>query len=373
MNSVAKNSVERNVVAQGTVRAVVLAGGQGTRFWPVSRVSLPKQFLSISESGESLIQATVRRIEPLVGRDGVRVVANDGLRNLVMQHVPQATFISEPEAKNTAACIGLAAVSVLSESHESDPVLIVLPADHSIKDEEVLRRTLQEAVDHARSSEVLVTIGIPPTYPHTGYGYIKRGKTVSGRTHHVERFFEKPNLERAEKYLESGSYSWNSGMFVWRASTILAAFKSHLPAMYEGLMAIKTLLTGGAGCNCDEIARIFNSFESISIDFGVLEHARNSLVVDAESFGWSDVGSWDQWADNLQPDAHGNLVRGDAVVIDSQGCVIKSDKRLVAAVGLQDVVVIDAGDAVLVVSREHVQDVRKVVDELKRRGRSDLI
>ncbi len=360
-------------VEQHKVRAVVLAGGQGTRFWPVSRSSLPKQFLSIGENGESLIQATVRRIEPVVGRDGVRVVANDGLRALVEEHVPHATFISEPEAKNTAACIGLAAVYLLSESQEEDPVLIVLPADHSIKDEEALRRTLREAIEHARADDVLVTIGITPTHAHTGYGYIKQGKKVSGRTHHVERFFEKPNLDRAQKYLESGDYTWNSGMFVWRASSILAAFKAYLPSMYQGLMAIKELLASGSGCNSSEISRIFNSFESISIDFGVLEHARNSLVVSAERFGWNDVGSWDQWADSFQPDAHGNLIKGDAVVIDSEGCVVKSDKRLVAAVGLKDVVVIDAGDAVLVVSREHVQDVRKVVDELKRRGRTELV
>jgi mannose-1-phosphate guanylyltransferase len=355
------------------VMAVILAGGQGTRFWPVSRTTLPKQFLSISDDGESLIQATVRRIEPLTGSDGVSVVANDGLRHLIEQHVPHAHFISEPLAKNTAACIGLAAVYASLGSPVGDPVMIVLPADHSIRDEEALRRTLSEAVQHAQTSDVLVTIGIPPESPHTGYGYIKRGPCVAGRTHRVERFFEKPNVDRAQKYLESGEYSWNSGMFVWRASSILSAFKAHLPTMFEGLMAIKQLLQEGRDGRSQEIVNIFSSFESISIDFGVLEHARNCLVVSAEPFGWSDVGSWDQWADNFQADTNGNLIKGDAVVIDSEGCVVKSDKRLVAAVGLKDVVVIDAGDAVLVVSREHVQDVRKVVDELKRRGRTELV
>jgi mannose-1-phosphate guanylyltransferase len=254
--------------------------------------------------------------------------------------------------------------------------MVVLPADHAVKDEEALRRALSEGVEQARASDSLVTIGIPPTSPHTGYGYIKRGQRIGGRTFQVERFFEKPSLERAKKYLESGDYWWNSGMFVWRASVILEAFKAYLPSMYEGLQAIAALLESHKGDSDKvqaEIASIFSGFESISIDFGVLEHARNCVIIEAEPFGWNDVGSWDQWADNFQSDSQGNLVKGDAIAIDSTGCVVKSEKRLIAAVGLKDVVIIDSGDALLVVSREHVQDVRKVVDELKKLGRTELV
>lgn len=356
------------------VRAIILAGGQGSRFWPLSRALLPKQFLSLGDSGESLIQATVRRIVPLVGDENVRVVANPSLEPLILEHVPSATVICEPMAKNTAACIGLAAVYAMAEQPGIDPVLVVLPADHAIKDDKLLRTALQEAIDLARESDVLVTIGIPPTRPHTGYGYIKKGKAVSGRSFQVERFFEKPSLERAQKYLETGGYCWNSGMFVWRASVILESFREHLPHMAEGLDEIQRLLEKGAAkTTAARIQDLFSGFESISIDFGVLEHAKNCVVVHAEEFGWNDVGSWDQWAGNFQRDANGNLVKGEAVVIDSSGCVIRTAGRVVAAVGLKDVIVIDSGDALLVVSHEHVQEVRKVVEELKKRGRTDLV
>jgi mannose-1-phosphate guanylyltransferase len=349
---------------------VIMAGGQGSRFWPLSRGRLPKQFLSISESGESLIQATVRRIEPLVGSERVCVIANSSFESLIREHVPSATFIEEPEARNTAACIGLAAVSTMVSSGR-DPVLVVLPADHAVKSEELLRAALAEGISQARENDVLVTIGIPPTHANTGYGYIKRGEPLSGRAYRVDRFYEKPNSQRAQKYLEQGGYSWNSGMFVWRASVILEAFREHLPEVYDGLLEIRGILESRG--SRQRIAEIFKQFESISIDFGVLEHARNCVVIEAEEFGWSDVGSWDQWAENFALDEEGNLVKGDAIAIDSHGCVVRGHNRLIAAVGLKDIVIIDSGDALLVVSREHVQDVRKVVAELKQRGRSELV
>lgn len=355
-------------------RVIILAGGQGSRFWPLSRASLPKQFLSLGDSGESLIQATVRRVVGLVGEENIRVVANRNLEPLINKHVPSVGMICEPQAKNTAACIGLAAVHALAESPGQDPVLVVLPADHAIKDDARLCRALQEAVERARDAKVLVTIGIPPTRPHTGYGYIKKGKAVGGRSFEVERFFEKPSLERAQKYLEAGGYCWNSGMFAWRASVVLEAFQKFLPQMSEGLAEIRAQIEqSGAEAASARVHEIFSTFESISIDFGVLEHAKNCLVIDAEEFGWNDVGSWDQWAENFQRDADGNLVKGEAVVIDSSGCVIRSTGRVIAAVGLKDVIVIDSGDALLVVSQEHVQEVRKVVEELKKRGRTDLV
>lgn len=352
---------------------VVLAGGQGSRFWPLSRCSRPKQFLSMSANKESLIQATVRRVLPIVAAERVLVVASSRLVPLVKEHVPDAGVVIEPEARNTAACIGLAAVAAMVRDAGKDPVLVVLPADHAVSDEEKLRSALREAVAIAGSTDSLVTIGIPPASPHTGYGYIKRGDHLTGRAYGVDRFFEKPNLQRAQKYLEQGGYSWNSGMFVWRASVILEAFKEHMSEMYGGLMRIREALEAGEELGASaSINSIFAELESISIDFGVLEHARNCVVIDAEPFGWNDVGSWDQWAENFVADENGNLVHGDALVIDSKDCVVRSEGRLIAAVGLEDVVIVDSGDAILVVSREKVQDVRKVVSELKARGRKDL-
>jgi len=364
--------VSRQQVESGTVVAV-LAGGQGSRFWPMSRSARPKQFLSIKENGESLIQWTVRRVQEVVGPDNVWVISNPALVGLITEHVPRARIVCEPVARNTAPCIGLAAVHALVHSSGIDPVMVVLPADHAVRDEEKLRAAIREGVHQARTSNVLVTIGIPPTHPHTGYGYIKRGSLLAGRTYRVQRFFEKPNLERATKYVEDGTYSWNSGMFVWRASVILEAFKAYLPTMYDGLMEIKGLVEAGSTPLSDaRFKEVFSSFESISIDFGVLEHAANCVVIAAEEFGWNDVGSWDQWAENFSADADGNLLEGDSLIIDSSDCVVRANKRLIAAVGLKDTIIIDAGDALLVVSREHVQDVRKVVEELKRRGRTEL-
>jgi mannose-1-phosphate guanylyltransferase len=355
------------------VVVVILGGGQGTRFWPLSRTEKPKQFLSLGDGEESLIQATVRRVAPLASAGNIKVVANEGLAGLIQEHVPEAELIVEPEARNTAACIGLSAVTSMVSSG-SDPVLVVLPADHAVGDEETLRKNLCEAIKIAREKDVLVTIGIAPTSPHTGYGYIKRGTCVSGRVHTVERFFEKPSLQRAQKYLEAGGFSWNSGMFAWRASVLLEAFRSHMPEMYSGLCDIKSLMQErGIKDATSSVGDIFSRFESISIDFGVLEHARNCVVLDAEPFGWNDVGSWDQWAEKFDVDGNSNLLQGDVLALDCSGCVVRANDRHIAAVGLKDVVIVDSGDALLVVSRDHVQDVRRVVAELKARGRKDLI
>lgn len=358
-------------MTQVDARVVIMAGGSGSRFWPLSRASMPKQFLALGGSGESLIQATARRMVPVVGEENIHVVANGSFVPLIKEHVPYARIIIEPEARNTAACIGLSAVAAMVDAKGGDPVLVMLPADHTVADEHGLQEAIRQAIELARADDYLVTIAIPPTLPHTGYGYIKRGGLISGQAYHVDRFYEKPNLQRAEKYLEEGGYGWNSGMFAWRAHAILAAFKAHLPALYGGLMQIaERWKTQGTTA---DISDIFASFESISIDFGVLEHAKNCAVIDARPFGWSDVGSWDQWAESFERDSQGNLIHGDAVVIDSTDCVVKSQGKMIATVGLKNVIVIDSGDALLVVHRDHVQDVRKVVSELKRKGRGDLV
>jgi mannose-1-phosphate guanylyltransferase len=259
---------------------------------------------------------------------------------------------------------------------DPEAVMVVLPADHAVSNEAKLLEALRAAMSIAAGSDLLVTVGIPPSHAHTGYGYIKRGAEIAPGAFRVDRFFEKPNLERAQKYCESGEFYWNSGMFVWKARCILDSIRQFLPDMHTALMQIGTLLGKGSRGSEDNVALIdhlFREMESISIDFGVLEHARNCAVVAAPDFGWNDVGSWDQWAEHFGHDQAGNLIHGDAVAIDSKTCVVHSQKRFTAIVGLEDVIVIDAGDALLVCARESVQDVRKVVEELKRRGRSDLV
>lgn len=348
---------------------VILAGGQGTRFWPISRAKCPKQFLSISTSGESLIQATARRMGGLVSVDKQIIVTNDLHKELIEKHVPKRSLICEPLGRNTAASIGLAAIQVRRTN--PDAVMIVLPADHAIGKEEQFLGIMQEAVKFASKNSSLVTIGIKPSWPNTGYGYIKRGPKIENSIYKVSRFFEKPNLERAKKYLENSDFYWNSGMFVWKASAILAAIEKHMPVLYAGLLKIEKSF--GTPNETKVLHDVFESLESISIDFGVMELETNCVVLEAADFGWNDVGSWDAWASHFKKDAHGNLSTGEAIIIDSNDSVVYSQDRLVAVLGCQDMVIIDSPDALLVCPRSHVQDVRQVVQELKKKGRTDLI
>jgi mannose-1-phosphate guanylyltransferase len=351
------------------VYAVILAGGQGSRFWPVSRQRRPKQFLSISASGESLFQATARRIEPMCGKDRLLVVTNVMHKPLIEEQVTYAKVIAEPLARNTAASIGLAAISL--ERKDPQAVMIVLPADHAVTDEAAQRKVLAEAAALAGQKPLLVTIGIKPSSPNTAYGYIKRGQKLSESGYKVGRFFEKPNEERAKKYFESGDFFWNSGQFVWRVEVILRAIEEYMPDLYQALRTIQPAL--GTDRQDAVVEKAFSGLESVSIDFGVLEHTRNCAVIAAPNFGWNDVGSWDAWAGHFEHDADGNLVRGQALLIDSRGCVVQGNGKMVAVLGAENLIVIDAHDATLVCPRERVQDVRKIVDELKKRGRNDLI
>ena len=353
----------------GQATIVILAGGQGARFWPISRSKKPKQFLALGRSSESLIQATARRVKVLCCKDGLWVVCGAQHAALVREHIPRARVIVEPQPRNTAASIGLAALYL--ERDDPKGVMVVLPADHSVEQETRLTEILNQAVELARTRDVLVTIGIPPVFPHTGYGYMRKGEELGKNSFKVTRFFEKPNLERARMYVESGGYFWNSGMFVWRADVILEALRQHMPELYKGLQTIRAAL-GGAQEKA-VIEEVFNDLESVSIDFGVLELAKNCALVAGDGFGWSDVGSWDAWGELFEGDAHGNVTLGSTLLLDSTGCVVRSDHKLVALLGARDLVVIDSGDALLVCPRRRVQDVKLLVDELKKRGRNDLI
>ena len=350
-------------------RVVILAGGQGARFWPISRKAYPKQFLSISAGGESLLQVTLRRLLPLSRREDAIVVANETHRPRIEEQLPGVRVICEPLARNTAAAIGLAALHVRRETPEA--VMIVLPADHAVADEERLLNAYRQAMDVASEDNLLVTLGIKPESAHTGYGYIKRGACLRGSAYSVNGFFEKPSPEKAQSYLQSADFFWNSGMFVWRAEVIMDAIAEHMPALNAGLAEIDSAL--GSAAENEVIARVFASLEAVSIDFGVLEHAQNCAVIACEPLGWNDVGSWDAWAGHFPADHDGNTVLGDSLLIDAHNCIVHSEKRLTALLGVDNLMVIDAGDALLICPRGRAQEVKSIVDQLRRKGRTELL
>ncbi len=356
-------------MASTSIVPVILAGGQGTRFWPVSRGDRPKQFLSISPSGESLIQATVHRLELVSTRKSMLVVTNERHRSLILEHIPGVNIIAEPVAKNTAASIGLGAIWL--KKHFPGSVMAVFPADHHIVEGKMFAEKIEAAAEIARTKDSLVTLGITPTSPNTGYGYIRRGDRISQDIFEVTRFFEKPSLERARHYVEQGEYYWNSGIFIWRPEVILAGIKEHLPELWQGLQKIEAAL--GKPNEATIIKEVFDSIDPISIDFGLLEHAKNCVVVEAGHIGWNDVGSWDAWAEHFKTDIKNNLLRGEAVALDSQNCVVYSNDRLIAVLGCSDLVVIDSKDALLVCPRSRVQDVKDIVSYLISTGRANLV
>jgi mannose-1-phosphate guanylyltransferase len=350
------------------IHVVILGGGNGTRFWPVSRADSPKQFLALGGSDTSLIRQTALRSSPFHEWDRLWVVTTKEQSPALSHHLPEARVIVEPFACDTAASVGLATVHVAHA--DPDAVLIILPADHIVQNNKAFLDSLNMAVNLAITHPLLVTVGIEPTFPHTGFGYIKRGEQLGPLAFEVSRFFEKPSRERAEQYLESGDCYWNSGMFAWRPAALFGEMQSYLPVLATGLETIRASI----GTPDEEVAtsQVFRHLDPISIDFGVLEHSRRCGVVEAIPFGWNDVGSWDAWAELYQADEDNNVAVGDALLVDSRGCIVHSG-RFTAVLGGDDLVVIDSPDALLVCPRNRVQDIKKIVKELRARGRTDLV
>ncbi len=355
-------------------RAVILAGGSGTRLWPLSRMSLPKQFLSLDgKASETLLEATVSRLSPIVERDGVLIVTGAAAaKGEALVHLSAFNTLLEPAARNTAAAIGLAALKF--ELDGTDPVMIVLPADHVIRDVPAFQHCLHTAIAAAHEGK-LVTFGIQPTHPETGFGYIKThtesGKSAGQPLLKVHSFKEKPNLETAQQFLRDGGYYWNSGMFVWRASVIRAAIARTLPALDTTLNAIASAVKSGENL-IDAINTHFPTAPNISIDHGVLEKAGELYVVPAD-IGWSDVGSWDAVFDIAEKDTHGNATQGNVVAVDCSNTLIRSGKRLVAAVGVSDLSIVETADAILVSKRGESQKVKDVVDAVKAKGGTEHV
>jgi mannose-1-phosphate guanylyltransferase/mannose-6-phosphate isomerase len=343
------------------VRAVVLAGGSGTRLWPLSRLQAPKQFLRLMGE-ESLLEATVSRLAPMIDKSQVIVVTNEEIASGEGYRILQPfEKILEPVPRNTAPAIGVAAIRYLLEG--IDPVLVVLPSDHLIRDVPAFHAALSTAIEGARAGK-LVTFGIQPTAPETGFGYIQAEAGEGMRS--VKAFHEKPDRKTAELFLASGHYYWNSGMFVWRASSILREIQSALPDLARTLKAIEDEAKATGKLDA-AIKHHFASAPSISIDHGVLEGSKRLFMVPGD-FGWSDVGSWDAVYDASEKDEHHNAVQGNVVAIECRNTFIRSHSRLVAAVDLEDVSVIETQDAVLVTRRGGSQNVRKIVEELARRS-----
>ncbi len=350
--------------------AVIMAGGRGERFWPKSRNNRPKQFLSLTSDGETMIQKTVKRLLPLVDMEDIYIVTNAAYTELVLDQLPdlpKENILAEPCARNTAPCIAFAA-AVIKQKYD-DAVMLVLPSDHLIGYEDIYINTLKKAIRAAEQGKNLVTIGITPTYPETGYGYINFGKEC-GDTYEVERFVEKPDLPTAKEYLASGKYLWNSGMFVWKVSSILADMKEFMPDIYDGAVRIgEAFNTPGFE---DVLVKEFYAFRSESVDFGIMEKADNIYTIPG-SFGWDDVGSWLAVERINETDDDKNYIEGDVISIGSERTTICGGKRLVAAVGLEDIIIVDTDDAVLVCSKNSTQDVKKVIAQLKEAKREELV
>lgn len=364
--------------------AVIMAGGSGTRFWPLSREAMPKQLLRIG-AGDTLIQETVKRVLPLFKREDIFIVTNHGLSDDINTQLSarfggtwDGNFILEPEARNTAPALGLSALHL----NRIDPegIMFVFSADHFIRKADEFLNLLRKAGE-AAADNYLVTLGIKPDRPETGYGYIKAGEPVQGSwlaadslnkadVCSVEAFVEKPNIETAREYLRQGKYYWNTGIFIWKTRVFLREIEKHAPALYTGLMEIQKNI--GTDRETEVINQVFKKLESISIDYAVMEKTDRAAVIPAD-IGWSDVGSWTALDDVSERDASGNVIVGNVIDIGSRDSIVYAEKRLVATIGLKDVVVVDTPDATLVCSKERAQDVKKVVEELKKRKSGEYL
>ncbi|WP_069132068.1 mannose-1-phosphate guanylyltransferase [Rhodohalobacter halophilus] len=346
--------------------AVIMAGGSGTRFWPKSTKALPKQFLNLFGE-KTMIQETVARLKGAIETENVLVVTNDNYVPIVkrqLPEVPEKFIIGEPVAKNTAPCV--AAAAAIMNKMDPDSVMVVLPADHQIKNEKAFLNILNTAIDTAKREDSLVTIGIQPNRPETGYGYIcYNEKSIisvgENPVYSVKNFTEKPDRKTADKFLSDGNYLWNSGMFIWKTETILNAFKKYLPEVFKLTEKLQN-----SDLNQEDINQFYQACPSISIDYGIMEKAEKVHVVPGE-FGWNDVGSWTAVHELSEKDDNGNAI-GSAKIcfVDSSQNLVQTDSgKLVSLVGVDNVAVVETKKAILVVNLKKAQGVKQVVEELK--------
>lgn len=354
--------------------AVIMAGGTGERFWPKSRKDLPKQFLALSDDDETMIQKTIKRIAGFVSYDDIYVVTNLEYKDIVEQQLPMLAsenILSEPCAKNTAPCIAYAAAAILNKY--DDAVMVVLPSDHLIRYDAMFLDTITQAAMVAEDDDCLVTVGIVPTYPETGYGYIKfrpNPENSSRFVYTVDEFVEKPSLDEAKEFINSGKYLWNSGMFIWKASVIVEKIKAMLPELFAFFEEIKKNIH--AENSKSSIEQCYARIGCISIDYGILEHSDKIYTIPG-NFGWDDVGSWLAMERINRTNEQGNIEMGDIVTVDTTNSIIFGNKRLIAAVGLSDTIIVDTDDAILVCDKNSTQNIKKVINRLRETKRTELL
>lgn len=354
--------------------AVIMAGGKGERFWPKSRSCCPKQFLSLTDDGETLLQKAMKRVSGLIPPARIYVVTNTEYMPLVREQLPALpaeNLLAEPAARNTAPCIALAA-AVIAKRWGDNAVMLILPADQLVRHEALCADALSRAASAAADSDAMLTIGITPLYPETGYGYIafSRADNMPQGIYRVDCFKEKPDADTAREYVESGSYLWNSGMFVWRTATYLEALRQYLPRAYEIALKLRD------ACDTPEFDSVlqneFPNMPKISVDFGILEKSQQLFTIPG-SFGWDDVGSWPALRRVAKTDTNGNYRSGDILTIGTKNCVIAGGKKMIAAVGLEHTVIVDTDDVLLVCDADAAQNIKKVTDILNEQGRGELL
>jgi len=356
------------------LRAVIMAGGVGTRFWPLSRVKTPKQFLPII-SDRTMIEETVERLQPAIPVKGIYTIANQAQTQVMQDYIPNIprdNFLVEPQGRNTAPCLILATAIIYAQNPEA--VVAVFPADHSIQQEEVFREKLLAGAQMASQTETLITFGIPPNFPSTGYGYIRfekeTGRTVAGENFfEVQEFKEKPDAATAQDFMEAGNYFWNSGMFIWQARIFAQKLKECAPDLYVHWQNILDAIRSG---NLGHIAELYPEMPSTSIDYALMEKAQGVLMGEG-SFGWSDVGAWSSLAPFWDRDDKGNAVRGDSLILDSHNNLVYNPKKLTALVGVKDLVVVETEDALLICPKDQDQKVKEIVTALKQKQKKKYL
>ncbi len=345
----------------------IMAGGIGSRFWPSSRSSYPKQFLDILNTGKTLVQWTYERFAAFIPAENIFVVTSEEYSQIVKEQLPELApenILSEPSRKNTAPCVAYISFKLLQKDPEAS--LIVAPSDHIILDNENFRATTLQALDFVSHIRSLVTLGIKPTHPNTGYGYIQHeALPVADGIYQVKTFTEKPNLELAKTFLASGDFLWNAGIFVWQVKNVIKAFETYQPEMFELFDSEKEHFNTPA--EQEAINRIYPLCTNVSIDFAIMEKADNVYVIPS-SFGWSDLGTWNSAYDNLEKDYLGNAVAGEnVIVIDATKCMVSAaNDKLLVLQGLDDFIVVDTKDVLLICKKDKEQSIKDYVAEVKR-------
>ena len=353
---------------------VILAGGGGKRFWPLSRESNPKQFMNLTGK-DALVNEAVDRMATVIRPEHIFIVTSQAqaamMADIASARILPSNIIAEPAARNTAACIGLAAVTLIRKY--GDGVMAVTPSDHCIRDVAALAGVFRTAISAAEATDRLVTIGLKPTFPATVYGYIRAGKAAVGAVQPVLGFHEKPDRETAERYLQSGEYLWNSGMFIWKASVILDQLKLWAGDIYDAVMKIGDAFRTPA--EKEVLQNVYPAIRRISIDYAVMEPAaaNGEAVVIPADCRWHDVGSWDMMRVLHDPDENGNVLLGDTVTVDVKNTVVYASGRTVAAAGVEDLIIVETPDAVMVCRKDNAQDVKRIVEKLKALGRKELL